>query len=109
MSSPPIGILGEVIENRKWPLVGAIGLMLGSIILFMLGPSYASLVVARILQGFSGTACVRDGIECADTVSVWTLSLALIGDTVDPDRVGEIMGYVMIGFSIGACCAHAAV
>ena len=33
VSSPPIGILGEVVENRKWPLVGAIALMVGSIIL----------------------------------------------------------------------------
>jgi len=56
--------------------------------LFWLSTSFPILIIARILQGFSGTA-------------IWTLGLALICDVVEEDRIGMIMGYVMIGWSIG--------
>ncbi|KNZ52180.1 hypothetical protein VP01_365g4 [Puccinia sorghi] len=74
VSSIPIGIFGVMVKARKLPLLAALGFLV--------------LIVARILQGFSGTA-------------IWTLGLALICDVVKEERIGVIMGYVMIGWSIG--------
>ncbi|CAH7690418.1 major facilitator superfamily domain-containing protein [Phakopsora pachyrhizi] len=87
-SSIPIGILGEVVKNRKIPLLICLAFLAASLVLFWASHSFAVLVISRILQGFSGTG-------------IWTLGLALICDTVHEDKLGAIMGYVMIGWSIG--------
>ncbi|MBW0504801.1 hypothetical protein O181_044516 [Austropuccinia psidii MF-1] len=89
ISSVPIGILGEMVKSRKLPLLFCLLFLVGSLLLFWLCKSFSVLVVSRILQGFSGTG-------------LWTLGLALICDTVPEDRLGVIMGYVMIGWSIGS-------
>jgi len=55
VSSPIIGYLGEKIKNRRIALVSALLFMAGAIVMFMLGHKFWILLVARILQGFSGT------------------------------------------------------
>lgn len=88
VSSIPIGIFGVMVKARKLPLLAALGFLAASLVLFWMSSSFPVLIVARILQGFSGTA-------------IWTLGLALICDVVKEERIGVIMGYVMIGWSIG--------
>ncbi|OAV98183.1 hypothetical protein PTTG_25690 [Puccinia triticina 1-1 BBBD Race 1] len=89
VSSVPIGIFGEVVKARKTPLLFCLVFLAASLILFWLSSSFVVLIIARLLQGVSGTG-------------IWTLGLALICDVVPEDRIGVIMGYVMIGWSIGA-------
>ncbi|PLW09643.1 hypothetical protein PCANC_14839 [Puccinia coronata f. sp. avenae] len=88
VSSVPIGIFGEVVKSRKVPLLASLAFLAISLIMFWLTSSLPVLMIARVLQGFSGTA-------------IWTLGLALICDVVPEARIGVIMGYVMIGWSIG--------
>ncbi|POW18489.1 hypothetical protein PSHT_05758 [Puccinia striiformis] len=88
ISSIPIGIFGEVVKSRKAPLLASLGFLTASLIMFWQSSTFAVLMVARIVQGFSGTA-------------IWTLGLALICDVVPEARIGSVMGYVMIGWSIG--------
>lgn len=89
VSSIPIGIFGEVVKARKTPLLFCLAFLAASLILFWLSSSFVVLIIARLLQGVSGTG-------------IWTLGLALICDVVPEERIGVIMGYVMIGWSIGA-------
>ncbi|KAA1066191.1 hypothetical protein PGT21_024512 [Puccinia graminis f. sp. tritici] len=89
VSSVPIGIFGEVVKARKAPLLFCLVFLAASLILFWLSSSFVVLIIARLLQGVSGTG-------------IWTLGLALICDVVPEDRIGVVMGYVMIGWSIGA-------
>ncbi|POW16870.1 hypothetical protein PSTT_01029, partial [Puccinia striiformis] len=89
VSSVPIGIFGELVKARKTPLLFCLVFLAASLILFWLSSSFVVLIIARLLQGVSGTG-------------IWTLGLALICDVVPEERIGVIMGYVMIGWSIGA-------
>ena len=89
LSSGPVGIMGEIWPNRKTPLLAGLGLMAAGVALFAFGQSYETMVIARVLQGISGTV-------------VWTLSLALVGDTVAQDRLGLVSGYTLLGYSLGA-------
>lgn len=57
-----------------------------------LGRSIAVLVAGRVLQGLSASV-------------VWTVGLALMADSVEPEEVGERMGYVTIGMSLGGLMA----
>lgn len=88
ISSPPIAYAGNLIKSRRWPLVFVLLFMIGAIILFMETASFTGMVISRILQGISGTG-------------IWTLGLSLITDSVPEDKVGTVMGNVMIGFSVG--------
>lgn len=88
VSSPPVALIGAKYKNRQIPLIVGLLFMIGAIIMFMEANSYALMVVARILQGFSGTV-------------LWTIGLALVTDSVSEERAGVVLGYVMIGFSIG--------
>ncbi|EFP74743.2 uncharacterized protein PGTG_00699 [Puccinia graminis f. sp. tritici CRL 75-36-700-3] len=88
ISSIPVGIFGEIVSSRKVPLLTCLVFQASSLIMFWLSSSFAVLMIARIIEGFSGTA-------------IWTLGLALICDVVPEEHVGVIMGYVMIGWSLG--------
>ena len=52
------------------------------------GRSLIVLVLGRVVQGMSGSV-------------VWIVGLALLADTVGADEVGNAMGYVFIGVSLG--------
>ncbi|KAJ8294725.1 putative MFS-type transporter C18.02 [Rhodotorula toruloides] len=88
VSSPPVAYIGARWKNRQIPLTLGLLFMAGAVIMFMEANSYALMVVARILQGFSGTV-------------LWTIGLALVTDSVPEERVGKVLGWVMIGFSFG--------
>lgn len=88
VSSPPVGYIGAKYKGRQIPLVVGLLFMAGAIIMFMEAKTYALMVVARILQGFSGTV-------------LWTIGLALVTDSVPEERAGVVIGYTMIGFSVG--------
>ncbi|BGP15368.1 hypothetical protein JCM10213v2_003336 [Rhodosporidiobolus nylandii] len=88
VSSPPAAWIGARWKNRQVPLSVGLLFMAGAIILFMEATNYTMMVVARILQGFSGTV-------------LWTIGLALVTDSVPEHRVGVVLGQVMVGFSLG--------
>ncbi|KPV72222.1 uncharacterized protein RHOBADRAFT_3987, partial [Rhodotorula graminis WP1] len=88
VSSPVAGWVGAKYKNRQVPLTLGLLFMAGAVILFMESKSFALMVVARILQGFSGTV-------------LWTIGLALVTDSVPEERLGSVLGYVMVGFSCG--------
>ncbi|GAA5986337.1 hypothetical protein JCM10908_003709 [Rhodotorula pacifica] len=88
VSSPIVAIIGAKYKNRQIPLFLGLLFMAAAVVLFMEAKTYALMVVARILQGFSGTV-------------LWTIGLALITDSVPEERVGTVLGAVMIGFSCG--------
>ncbi|GAA5908941.1 hypothetical protein JCM6882_004950 [Rhodosporidiobolus microsporus] len=88
VSSPPAAWIGAKWKNRQIPLTIGLLFMAGAIILFMETSSFVAMVIARIMQGFSGTV-------------LWTIGLALVTDSVPEARVGVVLGYVMIGFSLG--------
>ncbi|BGP24065.1 hypothetical protein JCM10295v2_002966 [Rhodotorula toruloides] len=88
VSSPPVAYVGARWKNRQIPLTLGLLFMAGAVVMFMEANSYALMVVARILQGFSGTV-------------LWTIGLALVTDSVSEERVGKVLGWVMIGFSFG--------
>ncbi|KAK4704865.1 hypothetical protein P7C70_g1339, partial [Phenoliferia sp. Uapishka_3] len=89
VSSPPVAWAGGYFKGRRIPLLFTLCFMAGAIILFMETSSFTAMIISRILQGFSGTG-------------LWTLGLALITDSVPEERVGRVMGQVMIGFSVGS-------
>ncbi|GAA5935477.1 hypothetical protein JCM1841_003906 [Sporobolomyces salmonicolor] len=87
-SSPPAAYIGGKYKGRQIPLVLGLLFMAAAIVIFMEAKSFALMVVARILQGFSGTV-------------LWTIGLALLTDSVSEERAGVVIGYAMIGFSVG--------
>lgn len=50
--------------------------------------NFQLMIVARILQGFSGT-------------TLWCIGLALLADSVPEERIGSVLGVVLVGFPIG--------
>ena len=68
-------------------VLGLIALLI-STVLFVVARSFPILVIARSLQGFSAAA-------------VWVVGLAIIADSVPPERVGEVMGQTTIGLTWG--------
>ncbi|GAA5855560.1 hypothetical protein JCM9279_005121 [Rhodotorula babjevae] len=88
VSSPVAGWMGAKYKNRQIPLTLGLLFMAGAVILFMESESFALMVVARVLQGFSGTV-------------LWTIGLALLVDSVPAQRLGTVLGNVMIGYSVG--------
>ena len=90
--SPPAGIIADRLPARQLPfLVGLIAL-LGATILLWLGQTIWVLIVARILQGVSAAV-------------VWTIGLALVLDTVGPEKLGVTIGSIFSFISIGELAA----
>ncbi|GAA99059.1 uncharacterized protein L969DRAFT_74093 [Mixia osmundae IAM 14324] len=89
ISSPPVAYVGELTPSRQWPLICSLGFMACSLVLFMLARSYWLLVLARVLQGCSGSG-------------LWILSLPLIIDTCPEAKLGTTLGYVMLGLTVGS-------
>ena len=91
--SPVAGIVADRLSNsRQLPfLIGLIALLLATLLLF-LGQSIAVLVIARMLQGISAAV-------------VWTIGLALVLDTVGPEKLGTTIGSIFGFISIGELAA----
>ncbi|BGP39370.1 hypothetical protein JCM10449v2_003308 [Rhodotorula kratochvilovae] len=88
VSSPVAAWIGAAYKNRQLPLTLSLLFMAGAVVMFMESRTFELMLVARILQGFSGTF-------------LWTIGLALVVDSVPEERLGVVLGYVMIGFSCG--------
>ncbi|KAI9700875.1 MAG: hypothetical protein M1836_002245 [Candelina mexicana] len=89
---PIAGILTDKFSARKVPyLTGVLALLL-SAVLFFLGGNMTTLVIARVLQGISG------GL-------VWTVSQAILIDTVGAENVGKATGSIYGTISIGVLAA----
>ncbi|ORY29768.1 major facilitator superfamily domain-containing protein [Naematelia encephala] len=89
ISSPPIGIIGAMVKRKRIPLLACSVLLIGSIILFMFGPNYTILIIARVLQGFAGTG-------------IFSLGLTLLADSVPEGKLGQSIGYSLTGISLGS-------
>ncbi|KZP00783.1 MFS general substrate transporter [Calocera viscosa TUFC12733] len=81
--------ISERYNTRRLPMLAGMVALIGSIIMFMLAPTYAVLVVARVLQGLASAI-------------IWTVGVALICDAVPPNRVGQQMGTALVGLSVGS-------
>ncbi|KAI9609824.1 hypothetical protein KEM48_002689 [Puccinia striiformis f. sp. tritici PST-130] len=86
-SSSPIGIFGELVKARKTPLLFCLVFLAASLILFWLSSSFVVLIIARLLQGWYRNLDIGTSVDLR---------------RVPEERIGVIMGYVMIGWSIGA-------
>jgi MFS family permease len=82
------GWLCDKIHLRRWPFLGALVIQLAATLMLCLATSVGILVAARILQGASG------GV-------VWTVSLIIMTDTVQSAELGQALGYVALGRSVG--------
>ncbi|KAG0330971.1 hypothetical protein BG000_011312 [Podila horticola] len=88
LSSPLFGILGDAFVSRRIPmLIGLVGMLI-STALFMVASNFYVFLAARLLQGVAGG-------------SVWTLGLALITDVFPAEILGEQMGKVLVGYTLG--------
>ncbi|ORZ06606.1 major facilitator superfamily domain-containing protein [Lobosporangium transversale] len=89
ISSPIAGIISDKMANRRTPMiVGLVGLLLATI-LFMEGMDHFwLLLISRFCAGVAGG-------------TMMTLGLALLSDTFPSNQLGQEMGKVMIGQSLG--------
>jgi MFS family permease len=87
--SVPLGLFADKYHSRKLPfIIGLLGLAL-STGFFMVAKSPVMLVVARGLQGLSAA-------------TPFVVGLALIANTVGPNRLGEAMGHATAGMTLGS-------
>ncbi|WVN87705.1 uncharacterized protein L203_102893 [Cryptococcus depauperatus CBS 7841] len=77
---------------RRGPLVVAILVLEGALVLFMLAKPYWVMVLSRFLQGAAGAV-------------IWTVGFALICENVDEKNMGRQIGFAMSGLSIGQTIA----
>ena len=91
--SPVAGIVADrYSKSRQLPFLLGLVALLAATLMFGLGKTVPVLVVARILQGLSSAV-------------VWTIGLALVLDTVGPDRLGTVIGSIFGFISIGELAA----
>jgi multidrug resistance protein len=84
----PIAKFGDIVGRRKMMLWGLFGLW-GATLLFAFANSFSFLVIARILQGLSGTAA-------------WTSGMALLADHWPERHRGKAMATCFAFANIGA-------
>ncbi|KAK8849598.1 hypothetical protein IAR55_004933 [Kwoniella newhampshirensis] len=77
---------------RRDPLIAAILVLEGALVLFMLAKPYWVMVLARFLQGAASTI-------------VWSVGFALICENVPEKNVGRQIGFAYSGVSIGTTIA----
>ncbi|KAF2115128.1 MFS transporter-like protein [Lophiotrema nucula] len=90
--SPVLGWLADRSSSRRSPLLLGLLALLGATVLLNVGNKTGVLVIGRVLQGISAAV-------------VWVVGLALIADTVPQERLGQAMGYVGLGMSVGILVA----
>lgn len=88
VATPPLAYLAEKYWSRRTPMTISLLLLIGSQIMFMEANVYWLMCLARVLQGFSSAA-------------VWVVAFALLCDTVPEDRIGQQLGIVMSGLTLG--------
>ena len=78
---PVVGILVDKFSGRRTPYLVGVLILLSATILSFLGKSVEVLILARVLQGMAGAV-------------VWTVSQAVLIDTVGAGNVGKVTGSV---------------
>ncbi|KAK1824039.1 hypothetical protein LTR12_001572 [Friedmanniomyces endolithicus] len=78
--------------SRRLPLLCGLLALGGCTVMLCIGSSIAVLAAGRVLQGFSAAV-------------VWVVGLALLVDTVGPEAVGQVMGYVGLSMSLAILLA----
>ena len=86
--TPVVGWLSDRYRNRQMPMLFGLAALMSTTIAFAYSTTLAGLVVARMAQGASG------GIT-------WTIGFCMIADVFPPDRLGTVMGSVLIANTIG--------
>ncbi|KAJ5936685.1 hypothetical protein N7466_003135 [Penicillium verhagenii] len=86
--SPIFGYLADRCSSRKIPFVLGLVALGTSTALFAWARTFAILVVARTLQGFSAAA-------------VWVVGLAIVADNVPSERISAALGTTTIGLTWG--------
>lgn len=85
--SLPFAIWADRSGGRQAPLLTGALLAIAACLLFLLGRSTVTLIMARILQGSSSAA-------------LWVVGLVVISDTVAPDLLGRTLAWVMSAYSL---------
>ena len=86
-ATPLFGWLGER-RGCRGPMIQGVLLSAFAVLLFAVAPGFTVLMVARFVQGVAGAA-------------VWIAGLALVAEHYSGRRV-EMMGYAMVGSTVGA-------
>ncbi|KAF2843261.1 MFS general substrate transporter [Patellaria atrata CBS 101060] len=86
--SPIFGYLADVLKTRQITMLVGLGIFIGSTLMLCLARTIWLLVLGRVFQGIAAAV-------------VWSSGLALLVDTVGPERIGLATGYVTLGISGG--------
>ncbi|CRG82978.1 putative MFS-type transporter C18,02 [Talaromyces islandicus] len=86
--SPICGWFSDRISARRWPLLLGLIALLGATVMLNLATSIPVFIVGRLLQGISAAV-------------VWVVGLALLADTVPKKSLGQYIGYVSLGMTLG--------
>ena len=90
--SPFCGWLADRSKSRRLSLLFGLLTLGGATLMLCLGRTISVFVLGRLLQGISAAI-------------VWTVGLALLVDTVGPEEVGQVMGFVSVSMSVGILVA----
>jgi MFS family permease len=86
--SPIVGYLADRSESRRWPLLIGLVALGAATALLCVGTSIGLWIAGRLFQG-------------AAAAVVWSVGLALMVDTVGKEDLGQAIGYVSMGISVG--------
>ncbi|KAG8759496.1 hypothetical protein FRC14_005784 [Serendipita sp. 396] len=88
VATPPIAFFAEKYWSRQNPLIISLLLLIGSQVLFMEAKVYWAMCLARVIQGLSSAV-------------VWVVAFSLLCDTVPEAQLGQQLGIVMSGLTLG--------
>ncbi|KAG0349600.1 hypothetical protein BG004_000006 [Podila humilis] len=89
VASPIAGIISDKLANRRLPMiVGLVGLLLSMVLFMEAMDHFWVLIVSRFAAGLAGGTTI-------------TLGFALLSDTYPANRLGEEMGKILVGQSLG--------
>jgi MFS family permease len=86
--SPIVGYLADRSESRRWPLLIGLVALGAATALLCVGTNIGLWIAGRLFQG-------------AAAAVVWSVGLALMVDTVGKEDLGQAIGYVSMGISVG--------
>ncbi|PLN83907.1 MFS general substrate transporter [Aspergillus taichungensis] len=86
--SPVAGYLADRFESRWWPLIAGLAALGASTALLCIGTHMGLWIAGRLFQGASAAV-------------VWTVGCALLVDTVDKEELGQTLGYIGMGMTMG--------
>ncbi|GAA5811256.1 hypothetical protein MFLAVUS_004689 [Mucor flavus] len=88
VSTPIFAVISDKYQNRRYPLILGVSCLITSTLCFAWASNYTTLVIARICQGASAGAS-------------WTIGLGMLADTFVEERLGTVMGTVIMSHTIG--------